>query len=35
MVAGLKIEDKKFIRSKDASKLSGYDPDYIGQLCRA
>jgi hypothetical protein len=34
MVAGLKIEDKKFIRSKDASKLSGYAPDYIGQLCR-
>ncbi len=34
MSAGLKIEDRKFIPSKDASKLSGYAPDYIGQLCR-
>src|SRR3989338_4086292 len=34
MMTGIKIEEEKFIPSRDASKLSGYDPDYIGQLCR-
>src|SRR3989344_3494918 len=34
MMVGIKIEETKFIPARDASKLSGYDPDYIGQLCR-
>jgi hypothetical protein len=33
-MVGLKIEDKKFIPSRDAAKISGYDSDYVGQLCR-
>lgn len=28
------IEDKKYISSKQATKLTGYAKDYIGQLCR-
>lgn len=30
----LLIEDKKYISSKRAAKLTGYAKDYIGQLCR-
>lgn len=30
----LLIEDKKYISSKQAAKLTGYAKDYIGQLCR-
>jgi len=28
------IEDKKFVSSKRAAKMTGYAKDYIGQLCR-
>ena len=30
----LLIEDKKYISSKRAAKMTGYAKDYIGQLCR-
>ena len=30
----LTIDDKKYVSSKHAAKLSGYAQDYIGQLCR-
>ena len=30
----LLIDDKKYISSKQAAKLTGYAKDYIGQLCR-
>ena len=30
----LLIEDKKYISSKQAAKVTGYAKDYIGQLCR-
>jgi len=29
------LEGKKYISSRRASEISDYDPDYIGQLCRA
>ena len=28
------IEEKKYISSKQAAKITGYAKDYIGQLCR-
>jgi hypothetical protein len=28
------IDDKKFISSKQAAKITGYAKDYVGQLCR-
>ncbi|MFP4022705.1 MAG: helix-turn-helix domain-containing protein, partial [Candidatus Paceibacterota bacterium] len=28
------LNDKKFISTREASKLTGYTTDYIGQLCR-
>ncbi len=28
------IEDKKYISSKRAAKITGYAKDYVGQLCR-
>ncbi|MDO8564402.1 MAG: hypothetical protein Q7R88_00205, partial [bacterium] len=34
MVAELLFEGNKYITSKAASRLTGYAPDYIGQLCR-
>src|SRR5258706_16255631 len=30
----LLIEDKKYVSSKRAAKMTGYAKDYIGQLCR-
>ncbi|OYV27047.1 MAG: hypothetical protein B7W98_02630, partial [Parcubacteria group bacterium 20-58-5] len=30
----LLIEDKKYVSSKQAAKVTGYAKDYIGQLCR-
>ena len=33
-MVGIKIKEKKFIPSRDAAKVAGYDADYIGQLCR-
>lgn len=30
----LTIEDKKYLSSKKAAKLTGYAKDYVGQLCR-
>src|SRR3989338_7485522 len=35
MSAELIFEGKKFILSRDAARISGYAPDYIGQLCRS
>ncbi|MDO8620419.1 MAG: hypothetical protein Q7R64_03685, partial [bacterium] len=34
MTSQLILDGKKFISSGIASKLSGYAPDYVGQLCR-
>lgn len=34
MEKGLIFEGKKFISTKRASEIYGYNPDYIGQLCR-
>src|SRR3989338_7864040 len=35
MSAELIFEGKKFISAREAARLSGYAPDYIGQLCRS
>src|SRR3989338_9064180 len=35
MSTELIFEGKKFILSRDAARISGYAPDYIGQLCRS
>jgi len=34
MPSQLNFEGSKLISSKEASKLTGYAKDYIGQLCR-
>ncbi len=34
MNSDLFFENKKYIPAKDASRLTGYSKDYIGQLCR-
>ncbi|HRH26991.1 MAG TPA: hypothetical protein PLZ99_02410, partial [Parcubacteria group bacterium] len=35
MVSDIFFENKKYISVKDASALTGYSKDYIGQLCRS
>ena len=35
MVSDIFFENKKYISVKDASSLTGYSKDYIGQLCRS
>ncbi len=35
MVAGINLNNKKFISAKNSAKLVGYTPDYVGQLCRS
>src|SRR3989338_1735979 len=34
MKSGLVFDNKKYISAREASALTGYSQDYVGQLCR-